>query len=114
MVLLNNANQKKVNIVAHKLLSEISASIVIADRTLAVTASIGIAVYPESGTTAFEIMAKADKAMYHCKQQGKNRMMVDGAAESVPRRRLSRATSLEMLVLALHIVAGNGAIDNKQ
>ncbi len=83
MVLLNNANQKKVNIVAHKLISEISASIVIADRTLAVTASIGIAVYPESGTTAADIMAKADMAMYHCKQQGKNRMMVDGAAESV-------------------------------
>ncbi len=84
MVLLNNANQKKVNIVAHKLISEISASIVIADRTLEVTASIGIAVYPESGTTAAEIMAKADTAMYHCKQQGKNRMMVDGATESVP------------------------------
>jgi diguanylate cyclase len=84
MVLLNNVNQKKVNIVAHKLISEISASIVIADRTLDVTASIGIAVYPESGTTAAEIMAKADTAMYHCKQQGKNRMMVDGATESVP------------------------------
>jgi len=84
MVLLNNANQKKVNIVAHKLISEISASIVIADRTLEVTASIGIAVYPESGTTAAQIMAKADTAMYHCKQEGKNRIMVDGATESVP------------------------------
>jgi diguanylate cyclase (GGDEF)-like protein len=84
MVLLNDASREKVNLVAHKLISEISASIVISDCTLAVTASIGIAVYPESGTTAAEIMAKADAAMYQCKQQGKNRMMVDGDTESVP------------------------------
>ena len=83
MVLLNDANQKKVNFVAHKLINDISASIIIADRTLEVTASIGIAVYPESGTTTAEIMAKADTAMYRCKQQGKNRIMVDGATESV-------------------------------
>jgi len=83
-VLLNDASREKVNLVAHKLISEISASIVISDCTLAVTASIGIAVYPESGTTAAEIMAKADAAMYQCKQQGKNRMMVDGDTESVP------------------------------
>ena len=84
MVLLNDANREKVNLIAHKLISEISASIVIADCTLAVTASIGIAVYPESGTTVAEIMAKADTAMYQCKQQGKNRIMVDGYTESLP------------------------------
>jgi diguanylate cyclase (GGDEF)-like protein len=83
MLLLNNANQKKVDLVARKVVSKINAPIVLADRTLAVTASIGIAVYPESGTTAAEILAKADTAMYQCKQQGKNRMKIAGDTESV-------------------------------
>ena len=37
-----------------------------------VTASVGIALYPESGSTYEEIFKKADKALYQVKQDGKN------------------------------------------
>jgi diguanylate cyclase (GGDEF)-like protein len=40
------------------------------------TASIGIACYPDDGTTVAEIVKHADEAMYQAKRQGKNRICV--------------------------------------
>ncbi|MDO9026781.1 MAG: diguanylate cyclase [bacterium] len=40
------------------------------------TASIGIAVYPEHGQTMDELLSKADKAMYRVKESGKNRVQM--------------------------------------
>jgi diguanylate cyclase len=37
-----------------------------------VSASIGIAMFPDDGATARELMAHADAAMYHVKEQGRN------------------------------------------
>ena len=37
-----------------------------------VSASIGISIYPENGTTAEDLIRSADKAMYQIKRQGKN------------------------------------------
>ncbi len=37
-----------------------------------VSASIGVAVYPEDGATAHTLLAHADAAMYHSKQSGRN------------------------------------------
>lgn len=41
-----------------------------------ITLSIGIASYPEHGTTTTEILAKADKAMYVAKQTGRNKTVI--------------------------------------
>ncbi|MBI5804499.1 diguanylate cyclase [candidate division TA06 bacterium] len=41
-----------------------------------ITASIGIAVYPEHGQTMDELLSKADKAMYRVKETGKNRVQM--------------------------------------
>jgi len=40
------------------------------------TASIGIAVYPDHGQTMDELLSKADKAMYQVKETGKNRVQM--------------------------------------
>lgn len=40
------------------------------------TASIGIAVFPEHGQTMDELLSKADKAMYQVKETGKNRVQM--------------------------------------
>ncbi|MCU7996704.1 PAS domain S-box protein [Shewanella glacialipiscicola] len=40
---------------------------------LEVSASIGVAIYPEDGADADQLMRNADQAMYAAKQQGKNR-----------------------------------------
>ncbi|MGD2172458.1 MAG: diguanylate cyclase [Gammaproteobacteria bacterium] len=37
-----------------------------------VSASIGIAFYPQDGVTAAELIRSADKAMYRVKRDGKN------------------------------------------
>ncbi|HYM62156.1 MAG TPA: sensor domain-containing diguanylate cyclase [Thermoanaerobaculia bacterium] len=43
-------------------------------RTLHITVSIGVAVYPADGTTGAELIARADAALYHAKKCGKNRV----------------------------------------
>jgi diguanylate cyclase (GGDEF)-like protein len=53
------------------------------DETVAVTASFGIAAYPESGaTTAEELVKRADRALYRAKRTGKNRVELFWGDES--------------------------------
>ncbi len=42
----------------------------------AITASIGIVSYPQHGETAAELLENVDKAMYHAKREGKNKIRV--------------------------------------
>jgi two-component system cell cycle response regulator len=55
-------------------------------RTLHVTVSIGIAVYPLDGMTPAELIARADAALYFAKKNGKNRVAAanDVIAEAEP------------------------------
>lgn len=46
--------------------------VVVDSKSFNVTTSIGIVLYPKHGTTAEELMKKADLAMYRAKQCGKN------------------------------------------
>ena len=39
-----------------------------------VTASIGVAMYPEEGTTFEQLYKAADKGVYHSKKRGKNQL----------------------------------------
>ena len=43
-----------------------------------VTISLGVAVYPESGSTRAEVLKAADDALYHAKHQGRSRVVVAG------------------------------------
>ena len=44
-------------------------------QQLSATVSIGVACYPEDGRTLDALAARADRALYHAKQQGRNRVM---------------------------------------
>ncbi|MBT7208480.1 MAG: EAL domain-containing protein [Gammaproteobacteria bacterium] len=59
-------------------------------RELRVTASIGIAIYPNDGETPTQLLQNADIAMYHSKQQGRNTYSYfnDTMNEEVTRRLL--------------------------
>ena len=46
------------------------------DHEIAITASIGSAIYPSHGKTSLEIISNADKAMYKCKAKGLNRAVI--------------------------------------
>jgi len=46
------------------------------ERDLTVTLSIGLITFPDHGKTVPELIANCDKAMYHAKHTGKNRVCV--------------------------------------
>jgi diguanylate cyclase (GGDEF)-like protein len=45
-----------------------------------VTASVGVAMFPEHGVTGRDVLRAADDAMYRAKAQGRNRVLVAGCA----------------------------------
>jgi diguanylate cyclase (GGDEF)-like protein len=53
-------------------------SIAAAGRTLRVTVSIGVAVYPHDGATTTDLVARADAALYFAKKNGKNQVAMAG------------------------------------
>jgi len=58
--------------VANRILMSLAEPFVISMQELYVSASIGIAMYPEDGETAGELLKNADIAMYHAKKLGRN------------------------------------------
>jgi len=46
------------------------------DKTLHITVSIGVAVYPRDGMTSADIISRADAALYFAKKSGRNRVAV--------------------------------------
>lgn len=58
--------------VADSLIENFRTAFIYEDRELLLTASVGIAIYPEDGRTPAELLQNADSAMYHSKHQGRN------------------------------------------
>jgi diguanylate cyclase (GGDEF)-like protein/PAS domain S-box-containing protein len=58
--------------VAGAILQALAQPCVVAGRALPVSASIGISMYPNDGDTIDDLIARADVAMYHAKQSGRN------------------------------------------
>jgi diguanylate cyclase (GGDEF)-like protein/PAS domain S-box-containing protein len=58
--------------IASGLIRQIALNIHIEAIEVAISASIGIAFYPDNGATAEDLIREADKAMYRIKHQGKN------------------------------------------
>jgi diguanylate cyclase (GGDEF)-like protein/PAS domain S-box-containing protein len=79
-------------VIAGKLLVALSAPHRIAPYDLEVTVSIGIANYPDDGTDAETLMKRADFAMYHAKDSGRNNYQF---FESKMNRRAIERQSLE-------------------
>jgi diguanylate cyclase (GGDEF)-like protein/PAS domain S-box-containing protein len=94
------------SIVAQKFLQVLSAPFVLDNTTIHISASIGIAVFPEDGEKIDDLMRHADMAMYKVKAEGKNafsfydRSLVDAAHDKVlleqDLRRGFKAGELEM------------------
>lgn len=58
--------------IAQKILSVLNSPYELLHKELHITASIGIAIYPQDGMDAMTLKKSADIAMYHVKYQGKN------------------------------------------
>ncbi len=72
-VLLPDLQQTEdANIIAEKILNELSSPFIVAGQDFRVTASIGIAVFPRDGESVDVLLKNADIAMYRVKADGKN------------------------------------------
>jgi diguanylate cyclase (GGDEF)-like protein/PAS domain S-box-containing protein len=58
---------------AEKMLAAVSAPVSIETQELSISASIGIAIFPEDGANASDLLRHADAAMYCAKSRGRNR-----------------------------------------
>lgn len=58
--------------VSQQVLHGLQQAFCIEGRDLMVTASVGIAIYPQNGHSASELLRNADSAMYHSKELGRN------------------------------------------
>ncbi|MDD3650741.1 sensor domain-containing diguanylate cyclase, partial [Immundisolibacter sp.] len=68
-----------------RLLAAASEPVVVDGVALQVTASIGVAIYPDSqASSADQLLRQADHAMYEAKQSGKNRYYLHGAGGPRP------------------------------
>ncbi|WP_312854490.1 putative bifunctional diguanylate cyclase/phosphodiesterase [Paludibacterium denitrificans] len=57
---------------AQSILDAVSAVAVVAGQEVFISASVGIAMYPDDGAAADALLANADTAMYRAKERGKN------------------------------------------
>jgi diguanylate cyclase (GGDEF)-like protein/PAS domain S-box-containing protein len=72
VLLLHEADADGAEICAQRVLEELAAPIELDGMSFTVTSSIGIALYPEDGTTMADLIKNADSAMYHVKERGRS------------------------------------------
>ena len=65
-----------VNVKAQALLRALSSPFRIQNHELSISASIGVALFPNEGTTVKELIQKADISMYKAKKSGRNQYQV--------------------------------------
>jgi diguanylate cyclase (GGDEF)-like protein/PAS domain S-box-containing protein len=92
---------------AQKIIHELTEPFAIGDHSVFVTASIGIALFPNDGRSLEELFRHADQSMYQAKAQGRNRFSFYTASmEDHARRRLSLGMDLRRALVReqLHLV----------
>lgn len=69
LVLLSElSNAADAAVIAATIVAAVAEPVFIADRMLMISASVGVAVYPEDGEDAMTLIARADEAMYRAKK----------------------------------------------
>jgi diguanylate cyclase (GGDEF)-like protein len=61
-----------VKMIAHRTQAVLTRPFRVDDEEISISASIGIAIFPEDGEDAASLLKHADTAMYHAKDQGRN------------------------------------------
>ncbi|WP_169334466.1 EAL domain-containing protein [Hahella ganghwensis] len=72
-IILNELNDPEyLHTLARKIIEAVSKPMIINNREVAVSTSIGIAIFPDDALSAKDLAQAADTAMYHAKEQGRN------------------------------------------
>ena len=93
-VMLRNADAQRATTMGGKVLIRLNEPYVIQNRPFVVSASIGIATFPEHGTTADSMLQKADIAMYVAKSGGFGIAVYAPDRDRPAHRRLALTTEL--------------------
>jgi diguanylate cyclase len=72
LVVENLAKPEHAGLVARKLLDAVAPPIAIDSHSVTVTASLGVALYPQDGNRGTALLREADRAMYRAKAEGGN------------------------------------------
>ena len=98
VIMLSNTNLQAAKQTAQRLRVAIAEELcflppeedMVEGNSIAFTASVGVAVYGEHGTTRETLIEAADRAMYHAKQTGRNQVCLAGEEKAPP----SQVTSI--------------------
>jgi len=85
--------------VSERILQKMTQPFFIEDRQLYLSASVGVALYPENALSGTDLLRNADTAMYHAKAKGKNNFQF--YAEEMNEKALERLELENNLHLAL-------------
>lgn len=72
VVLENMPNEEIPTLVAQRILQELKKPVIIEEKEISISCSIGIGNFPEHGSNMEELVSYADNAMYEAKKLGKN------------------------------------------
>jgi len=76
VMLLDVASTQDALVVASKIRDALERPFDLGAHTVSISASLGIAMYPEHGSTEAALLKNADTAMYHAKDSGRNLIQV--------------------------------------
>jgi len=106
IILDSLVDKEESSIVAKRVLASISKELGIHKQELFITVSIGIAIYPENGKNAAELVKNADTAMYHAKEKGKNAFFYFTDALNVKaRKRMELEINLRKAITERKLIA---------
>ncbi|WP_395137465.1 EAL domain-containing protein [Schlegelella aquatica] len=71
VVLVHQADARRAEMLARRILGTMGSPFALDDVTFTVTCSIGIALYPNDGITATDLIKNADAAMFRVKERGR-------------------------------------------
>jgi diguanylate cyclase (GGDEF)-like protein len=95
LLLTNLTHELDAARIAEKILDALARPLLLNDRTIHCTASIGIATVPANGDDPKELIRRADTAMYQAKKNGRNRFeFFTDQMNQVAQRRLSIESEL--------------------
>jgi len=75
LIVLGNLAEKEIAMaIAEKIIRSVRQPMKVANSSVKVTVSIGVAMYPDHGKTPELLILAADRAMYKVKKTGKNQV----------------------------------------
>lgn len=75
VILIENINETEILNICSEITSKIEQEILINNNKIIISSSIGISIFPENGVSVSELIKNADSAMYHAKQNEKDKVI---------------------------------------